>query len=178
MFWKRKRDRNSGFKCPTCGKDHAGWPALAFKSPANYDFLSEREKSELGKLDADFCEIRYTDQTDRFIRVTLTQKVIGVCEGLDYGLWVSLSEESYADYKANFDNPSHENRYFGWLCSNIPEYESTLSIPCDVQTRFGNSRPEIIPHADFDHPFVKDYYSGIPLQEAEKRIADMMDRVG
>jgi hypothetical protein len=27
----------------------------------------------------------------------------------------------------------------------------------------GNDRPEIFPHEDFDHPFVRDYYNGIRL---------------
>jgi len=37
-------------------------------------------------------------------------------------------------------------------------------------TKTGNERPEIFPHEDFDHPFVKDYYSGISKKEAENRI--------
>lgn len=37
-------------------------------------------------------------------------------------------------------------------------------------TKTGNDRPEIFPHEDFDHPFVKDYYEGITKAEAEKRI--------
>ena len=95
MFWKKKKNKTTEFKCSKCGKVHSEWPALTFKSPANYDFLSDKEKTELGKLDSDFCEIHYEDQIDRFIRVTLTQKVNDTCENLDYGLWVSLSEKSY-----------------------------------------------------------------------------------
>ena len=178
MFWKKKKAKSTDFKCPVCGQMHSEWPALTFKSPANYDFLSAQEKSELGRLDSDFCEIHYEDQIDRFIRVTLTQKVNDICENLDYGLWVSLSEKSYSDYQENFDSENHETSYFGWLCSNIPEYESTLSIPCDVITKTGNSRPEIFPHKDFDHPFVKDYYNGITKKEAEQRITKMMKNVG
>lgn len=45
MFWKKK------IKCSECGKVHSEWPALTFKSPTNYHFLSDQEKSELGKLD-------------------------------------------------------------------------------------------------------------------------------
>ncbi len=178
MFWSKKKNKTSEFKCPECGQSHSDWPALTFKSPANYDFLSDQEKSELGKLDSDFCEIHYDDQIDRFIRVTLTQKVNDTCENLDYGLWVSLSEKSYSDYKANFDNDNHETCYFGWLCSNIPEYGDTMSIPCDVMTKTGNNRPKIFPHKDFEHPFIKDYYDGITKAEAEKRINKMIKNVG
>jgi len=107
---------------------------------------------------------------------TLTQKLNDACETLEYGLWVSLSERSYEDYKENFNNQNHETGYFGWLCSNIPQYGETTSIPCDVVTKTGNSRPEIFPHQDFDYPFVKDYYQGISKQEAENRIQEMLNR--
>ena len=177
MFWKATKNKVADFKCPTCGQIHSDWPALTFNSPANYDFLSDQEKSELGTLDTDFCEIHYKDQIDRFIRVTLTQKVNDACEHLEYGLWVSLSEKSYLDYKANFSNENHETGYFGWLCSNIPEYGETMLIPCDVITKTGNSRPEIFPHQDFDHSFVRDYYEGITKKEAEKRVNEMIKNI-
>lgn len=171
MFWKRKHSKKKPtHTCAQCGAIHEQWPALAFPSPINYHVLSEQEKTEIAKLNADFCEIQHPDQIGRFIRVVLTQKVHDACEDLEYGLWVSLSEKSYADYRANFNNTTHEAGYFGWLCSHIPEYDHTESIPCDVITKKGNERPEIFPHQDFDHPFVKDYYQGISKAVAERRI--------
>jgi len=81
MFWKRKKNRTEEYKCSDCGQVHSDWSTLAFKSPANYDFLSGQEKS-----DTNFSEIKYEDQIDRFIRVTLTQKINDAFETLDYGL--------------------------------------------------------------------------------------------
>ncbi len=176
MFWKRKKNKSTAFKCPECGQIHADWPALGFISPSNYHNLTAEEKETIGELTSDFCEIHYEDQTARFIRVTLTQKVLDSCEDLDYGLWVSLSEKSFLDYKTNFDAKNHETGYFGWLCSIIPEYDDTLSIPCDVITKNGNSRPEIFPHESFDHPFVRDYYNGISHAEAEERVQRMLKK--
>ncbi|MCH2197353.1 MAG: DUF2199 domain-containing protein [Flavobacteriales bacterium] len=173
-----KAENENHFHCTECGIAHSDWPSLAFKSPANYDCLTEQDKSELGTLNSDFCEIRHDGQVDRFIRVTLTQKVNDNCQNLDYGLWVSLIENSYLDYKSNFDNEDHETGYFGWLCNNIPEYGDTMSIPCDVMTKKGNSRPEIFPHQNFDHPFVRDYYDGISQKEAKKRIDETMKNIG
>jgi len=176
MFWRRKKSKSETFKCPKCGQTHTDWPALAFNSPVYYNELSDNEESETGTLNDDFCEIQRDDHIDRFIRVTLTQKLNDACETLEYGLWVSLSERSYEDYKENFNNQNHETGYFGWLCSNIPQYGETTSIPCDVVTKTRNSRLEIFPHQDFDHPFVKDYYQGISKQEAENRIQEMLNR--
>lgn len=163
------------YTCPTCGELHNDWPALAFSSPLHYDELNDHDKENTATLDSDFCVIEDGETTDRFIRCTLSQTINDHCEDLQYGLWVSLSEKSFQDYEDNYNNENHEVSYFGWLCNNIPGYGSTLSIPTTVYTQKGNSRPEIVPHNDFDHAFVKDYYNGISKEEAEKRIKEMID---
>lgn len=162
------------FKCSCCGKIHEEWPALTFIFPDNYNILSEENKKNIGYIDSDFCTINHNDQIDRFIRCTLIQKVNDHCEDLNYGLWVSLSEKSYLDYQKNFKKGSKEKAYFGWLSNDIIDYEFSESIPTDVITKSKRQRPEIIPHKDFDHPFVKDYYNGISKKEAERRIANML----
>src|SRR5688572_3845639 len=166
------------YTCSSCGKEHEEWPALAYISPISYDVLSEAARSAIGKLDTDFCIITHPDQTDRFIRCTLTQKVIDHCEDLEYGLWVSLSEKNFQDYSDNFNNENHEATYFGWLSNDLPDYDfSESNIPTTVFTKTGNNRPEIIPHQNFDHPFVYDYYNGITKKEAEKRINEMLNLI-
>lgn len=167
------------FICSCCGLEHETWPALTFKSPDNYNALSPDDQGRIAEINSDFCVINHTDQTDRFIRVTLMQPVINHCEDLQYGLWVSLSEKSFDDYVDNYDNENHETQYFGWLCNDIPGYEfGEGSIPATVCTKTGNQRPEIFPHKDFDHPFVHDFYNGITKEEAERRINDMLARTG
>lgn len=170
--------RKLKYNCSVCGEDHNEWPALTFYSPTSYNELNIDEKESIGDLDSDFCTIKYEDQIDRFIRVVLKQKVNNSDQNLDYGLWISLSEKSYSDYMKNFNNDNHEVQYFGWLNSKIPEYENTVNIPTTVNTKRGNERPEIIPHKDFNHEFVKDYYNGISREEAEKRIHEMMKNAG
>ena len=165
------------YKCSCCGEEHEEWPALSYISPISYDILSDNEKKELGELDSDFCVINHPGRTDRFIRCTLTQKVIDHCEDLEYGLWVSLSEKSFQDYSDNYDNENHETKYFGWLCNDLPDYDFNDSIPTTVFTRTGHQRPEIVPHENFDHPFVYDYYNGITKAEAERRIKSMIDAI-
>ena len=165
------------FTCSCCGKEHEEWPALTYISPTNYDNLSEDDKKAIGELDEDFCVINHSDQIDRFIRCTLTQKVVDDCQDLEYGLWVSLSEKSFQDYSDNYKNENHETKYFGWLSNDLPDYDCSESIPTTVFTKTGNSRSEIVPHEDFDHPFVKDYYNGITKIEAERRIKEMLSLI-
>jgi len=160
--------------CSCCGQEHEEWPALTYISPTPYHNLTEEEKKSIAQLSDDFCLILHSDQIDRFIRCTLTQKVIDHCENLEYGLWVSLSEKSYNDYSDNFRNENHITKYFGWLNNDLAGYEFGESIPTTVFTRPGNDRPNIVPHEDFDHPFVRDYYNGITKTEAEQRIREML----
>jgi len=161
--------------CDCCGKEHESWPAITYNAPNSYTNLSSEEKEEIAVIDQDFCVIKYADDhIDRFIRVVLIQKVNDHCENLEYGFWVSLSETSFKDYLENFDNENHETQYFGWLSNYIPQYQFSNSIPTTVVTKSGNDRPEIFPHNDFDHPFVKDFYNGITKEEAEKRIREIL----
>jgi hypothetical protein len=162
------------YKCSRCGEEHEEWPALSYISPTSYDTLSDNDKKELGDLESDFCVINHVGRTDRFIRCTLTQKVIDYCENLEFGLWVSLSEKSFQDYADNYNNENHETIYFGWLSNNLPDYNFDKSIPTNVITKTGNQRPEVIPHKDFDHPFVYDYFNGITKAKAEQRIKNML----
>lgn len=173
LFKWFKQSEKPDYICAECGKIHAGWPALAFDSPTAYYELSEREKLEIATIDSDFCIIKHSEQTDRFIRVTLIQKVLDAPEDLDYGLWVSLSQKSFQDYKDNYNNKRHEASYFGWLCNLMPPYENTLSIPTTVFTQKGNKRPQIFPHQDYDHEFVRDFYNGISAHEAQRRVDEM-----
>ncbi len=160
------------YTCSSCGQQHTEWPALAFHLPDNYYGLSEEERQTIAEVSPDTCVITYEDQTDRFIRCFLLQEVTDHCEDLEYGLWVSLSEKSFEDYVANYHDENHEASYFGWLCNRIDGYEEA-SIPTSVHAS-GGQRPEIVPHKDFDHPFVRDYYNGISKEEVERRIARMI----
>ncbi|MCW3106161.1 MAG: hypothetical protein JWQ09_667 [Segetibacter sp.] len=157
------------YTCSSCGKQHEGLAAIAFDTPS----LSDEDKEKITELTSDFCVIQHEDQTDRYIRAVLFQKVIDHCEDLQYGIWVSLSEKSFNDYKANFHNNDHEAIYFGFLCNWITGYESTLSLHTNVELSKGGSRPQVIPH-ESDHLFLKDYYNGISIEEAQRRIAEAM----
>jgi hypothetical protein len=159
------------FPCSVCGQVHEGFPALAFDAPYHYHALSAQEKKEIAELSSDFCIIHYPEQTDRFIRVVLNQKIIGCPDTLQYGVWVSLSKKSFEDYKENYQATNHVTTYFGYLSNQLPSYDDTLSIRTNVETAAGNDRPEIFPHADqMEHAFVADYFEGITREEAEKRI--------
>ncbi|MBC8757427.1 DUF2199 domain-containing protein [Kordia sp. YSTF-M3] len=171
MFWNKWfKKQSSSFKCTTCGEIHDELPALGFLAPIYHDDLNEKDKTEIAEISSDFCVIHHEDQTDRFIRTTLTIEINDACENLDYGIWVSLSEKSFKEYKAEFKNNVEGKTYFGRICNEISDYkESTLGLHVNVNTLSNGIRPEIIPHEN-NHQLITDWKNGITLNEAEKRI--------
>ncbi|PSG90808.1 DUF2199 domain-containing protein [Aurantibacter aestuarii] len=169
----KKKLKTTEFKCSTCGEIHDELPALGFISPFYYDTLNEKDKKEIAELSSDFCVITHEDQTDRFIRTTLTIPVNDIYEDLDYGIWVSLSEKSFNEYKSEFKNNIDGKTYFGMISNEIPDYkESTLGLHVNVNTRSGGMRPEISVHR-IEHDIISDLENGISIEEAEKRIERM-----
>ena len=170
--------KDASFNCSKCGKHHEAWPALAYDSPDHYALLSQEEQGAIAKLTDDFCVITYPDETDRFVRGVLFQKVNDHCETLDYGLWVSLSEKSFLDYQAHFTDDNYEAVYFGWICNTLEGHDYCLGIPTNVILKGDGKRPEIVPHSDHEHPFVYEYYNGISRREAINRIDSMLAKAG
>ncbi|MEM9446861.1 MAG: DUF2199 domain-containing protein [Verrucomicrobiota bacterium] len=153
MFWKKKNPKIT-FKCSQCGQIHNTWPALGYGEPWHYSQLTPQQQKDIAKIDEDFCEIHWEEQTDRFIRTTLTIPVNNFELNLEYGLWVSLSEKSYNDYSDQYERTDYESGYFGWVCNQLLGYEDTLSVPTDVNTQLGTRRPILDLHKDYDHQLV------------------------
>ncbi|MBF1270379.1 MAG: DUF2199 domain-containing protein [Neisseria sp.] len=160
------------YTCTSCGENHEEMPAIGFITPDPYNELSEDERSTYqAECNSDFCIIRYPDQTDRFIRTVLHIPIIGHEETLEYGVWVSVSEKSFNDYKSHFHDNSENVVYFGMICNWLPPYETnTFGLHCNVVTQSNNQRPLLQPHQSGKHPLIRDFYQGIECAEAQARI--------
>ena len=168
-LWKMAK-----YQCGKCDEWHEDWPAYAFNSPDYYYWLSDEEKKK-SELNEDFCVVREKDATHYFIRAVLFQPVQDYCETVDYGVWTSLSEQSFQDYRENFKKPAHQVQYFGWLANQMPDYGND-DIKLTVVTNQEGERPAVFPHQSQDHPLVHDFYRGISFVEAERRIAKMLGK--
>lgn len=179
MFWKkRNKEKVKSFTCPKCGETHDKLAAIGFDEPHYYSILNEKDKKELAELTADFCTIRHADQTDRFIRTFLRMQINDTCEDLDYGVWVSVSEQTFNDYESEFENNPNGKTYFGMIANEIQDFEeSTLGIHVNIETRADGSRPEIVPHKS-EHQLIKEWEKGIKIEEAETRVDKLMNNIG
>lgn len=173
-----RKENQVKFTCSCCGKEYNEWPALVYSSPIYYSNLSDDDKKNIAELTSDICIIHHSDQVDRFVRGVLKIPIIESCRYLEYGIWVSLSETSFEDYQVNYNNNNREGGYFGWTSNNIQGYENTLSIASDVYLQQNGLRPLVVPHQSHDHPLVGDYYNGISMDEAQKRIDAVIQKPG
>ena len=154
------------FKCTCCGKQHEGSPSFGFKAPDPWLGQPEDVKQQ-GKIGDDLCYYTDEDGTHHFARVIIEVPIHGVTEPFMWGVWVSLSKESYEHYLDTWDEPDTERAYFGWFCSKLPYYESTHSLATDVHPQADGARPYLSLH-EVDHEFYHDYVNGISIEKAQK----------
>lgn len=147
------------FECATCGETHEGIPSFGWDFPAQYLAIPELERDRRVVLSDDTCVI---DDAWFFVRGCLEIPVAGHTEPLNYGVWLSLSEESFARYSDVFDDVDRDtrSRFFGWLCTAIPGYPDTQLLKTTVHLRTWPTRPyvELEPT---DHPLAVEQREGI-----------------
>lgn len=159
------------FKCIECGEVHEGSPSFGFKAPDPYNEQSPAVQGK-GDLTSDFCTYEDDDGPHFFIRVCLEIPVHGVDEPFLWGVWVSLSKESFEHYVETYDDPDPGVSYFGWFCNYLPYYESTYALKTTVRPQAGGERP-IIELEQGDHPLMVDFHQGITAAKAQE-IAEIM----
>lgn len=161
--------KSYSFKCITCGEMHLGIPDFGFDAPYHYYALSEEERAQEAELTSDVCIIR---DTGTFVRAVLNLPIQGTDEDISYGVWVSLSQDSFNRYAELYDcrEEIREGPFFRWLCNRIPGYPDTLELGSDVYLRSYPERPNVILHPA-DHPLVLEQRNGI----SETRLTEIIE---
>lgn len=153
------------FKCSQCGKVHEGSPSYSFNAPAPFNEQTEEVRAR-GFLNSDLCTYEDEDGPHHFIRVCLEVPIHGVSEPFLWGVWVSLSKESFDHYVATFDDPEPHATYFGWFCNYLPYYENTYALKTTVRPQSSGQRP-LIELEEGDHPLMVDFHQGISVAKAQ-----------
>jgi len=154
------------FKCSCCGKIHEGSPSFGFKAPDPW--LSQPEDiRENGKVGEDLCYYTDEDGTHYFARVIIEIPIHEVSEPVMWGVWVSLSKESYEHYLETWDELDTDRAYFGWFCSRLPYYDSTHSLATDVHPQPNGARPNLCLH-EAEHELYHGFTNGISIEKAQK----------
>jgi hypothetical protein len=84
-----------------------------------------------------------------------------------WGVWVSLSQSSFEQYRETYDQPIEDEEYFGWFCNRLPFYPDTLSLKALAHPRSAGLRPWL-ELEETDHPLSIDFYHGITIARAQE----------
>jgi hypothetical protein len=160
------------FKCNTCGEVHRGVPSFGARAPLNYYAVPEAERAARCVLDADSCVI---DGKDFFVRGCIEIPVHGESEPLSWGVWVSLSEASFAQWRSCFHLESRSNvgPFFGWLNAWLKPYPETMDLKTRVHLRDNGMRP-FVELERTDHPLAIEQRNGIDARRVAEIYALMM----
>jgi hypothetical protein len=149
------------FKCATCDEIHEGMPTFGAKAPLSYFEVPEEERETRCDLGSDDCVI---DRKHFFVRGCIDIPVHGEADMFTWGVWVSLSEESYLKWVDCFgkDKRSHVGPFFGWLNAWLSPYPDTVNLKTRVHLRDNGIRP-YIELEPTDHPLAVEQRDGISV---------------
>lgn len=158
------------FTCSRCAEVHEGSPSFGFDAPDHYNDLSDADKASMATLSSELCTITDGETTDRFVRAVIEVPIQGVEEPFLWGVWVSLSEKSYARYLETADDPVAGEAFFGWVCNRIAVYPWSQPRPANVVVQPRGERPLVMLHARDtpDDPLAQDQAQGISIARAQQ----------
>jgi len=153
--------------CSCCGKQFNTLPLdFGFKGPDQWFAIPEAERESRGNLSDDFCAI----DKDLFIRGCLEIPIIDSSDIFIWGVWTSISKESFDRIGELWAAPVIENEppRFGWLCNNISAYpKSTMGLKTNLYIRAGGIR-HLVKVEPTDHPLAIEQRDGISLKRIEE----------
>jgi hypothetical protein len=149
------------WKCQNCEAEHSDTP-LCFGIEAPWRALvPDIEFAQRVDLTPDQCVV---DEQTFFVRGHIEIPIHDYAESLAFSVWASLSEQSFLHMSERWESPDRASDipYFGWLCSPIAVYPSTIHLKLSVQSR----PPGLIPLLTVEpteHPLALDQQNGISI---------------
>jgi hypothetical protein len=162
----------TGYFCRKCGKFHDELPLhYGAAAPYVYFTIPEAEREERALLSSDQCVI---DDEHFFIVGNIDIPIIGHDKLVSWDVWVSLSQANFTRAHQLWNTPGRESEppYFGWLCTLLPGYPSTLSLKTNVHTRAVGRRP-FVELEPTDHPLAVEQRTGITWERVQE-IAELV----
>ena len=158
---------NLNWTCSCCGGSFNSLPmGYAFEAPDNWFGLTKSNRAIRAKLSKDVCLI---DGKELYIRGCLEIPVLDSPEIFVWGVWVSVSEDTFLYVHSMWDAEiAHdEPPRFGWLSNWIGGYPEPREIRCHIFIRSGNLRPRIVLQPT-DYPLAIEQHQGITLERVKQ----------
>jgi hypothetical protein len=157
--------------CRCCGRSFNTLPmSYTVAAPRNWFGLTEAERSTRAKLTDDLCTI---DGTEHYVRGCLEIPVHDNAESFIWGVWVSVSAQSFEYILSRWNATIAEDEppRFAWLCTWVSGYPEPHEIRCHVFIRSGNLRPRIVLEPT-DYPLAVEQHQGITLERVKQIAAE------
>lgn len=159
--------------CSCCAEEHRGIPTFGATAPLFYYSIPKSDRDERCSLGSDDCVV---DQEHFFIRGCIEIPVHGHEEPFIWGVWVSVSNESFLDWLRLYDVEERSTQggpYFGWLDAWLEPYPSTVNLKTRVHLRDHGVRPYIEVEPT-DHPLAVEQREGISEVRLQQIYETMM----
>jgi hypothetical protein len=150
------------WKCQICGVELDDMP-MCFGVDAPWRALvAESEFVQRVELTPDQCVV---DKNSFFVRGHIEVPIHVIQESVAFSVWASLSEVSFKHMSERWESPDRASDppYFGWLCSPIEAYPSTIHLKLSVQSRSPGLTP-LFTVEPTDHPLAIDQHNGISIE--------------
>ncbi|MEC3918875.1 DUF2199 domain-containing protein [Nocardia sp. CDC160] len=151
----------STFRCSCCAQPHDG-PPLGYAAPAPAYWHADLAHQPDNMLEGERCVIA---GTHFFVRARLVLPIVETGGEFEWGVWVSVSEQSFGRMSQLWDRPERveEPPYFGWLATELAPYEpTTLNLKTNLHTQPVGIRP-LVELEPTDHPLAIEQRHGITL---------------
>lgn len=147
-------------------------PTFGASRPLSYFAVPEAERESRCSVGSDDCVI---DGEAFFVRGCIEIPVHGVAEPFIWGVWVSLSEQSFAEWTKVFgaQRRSHVGPFFGWLDAWLKPYPDTMNLKTRVHLRDDGIRP-YIELEPTDHPLAVEQRTGISVERVAELYSTMV----
>jgi hypothetical protein len=164
------------FTCATCGEIHLGMPSFGAEAPLSYFDIPENTRKTRCVLESDSCVI---DNTSYFVYGLIEIPVHGEEDAFAWGVWVSLSESSFQQWRDCFHskNRSQIGPFFGWLNAWLSPYPRTVNLKARIHLRDDGVRP-YIELEPTDHPLAIEQRLGISVERVAEIYAQIMHAPG
>jgi hypothetical protein len=162
--------------CPDCGREETELP-LCFGIDAPWQaFVPESEFDSRVELTRDVCVV---DSEHHFIRGHIAIPILDYPDPLCFSVWSSLSDRSSRHMQDRWSAPDRvsDPPYFGWLCSPIWVYPSTIHLKLSVQSRQPGLTP-LLTVEPSEHPLARDQHNGITVARWHELAHRLLDHGG
>ncbi|MFC4733171.1 DUF2199 domain-containing protein [Salipiger abyssi] len=143
-----RRFNNARRACPCCGKTFSGVFDISMDHPDIWPHGNRLERGvEAMKVGNDFLTPDVCCcGDDHLVRCVLPLPIRFSEQVFHFGVWGSLSQESFQRYLEEETSAGTFTGAFSWLSNALPTFDTDAPVPCDMIPQGGRLRPRLEAH--------------------------------